>query len=124
MQLAPSIHKVDSTVKVELSKLEDRIPEDLFRKLSKSPTGKIVEYKMTDGQGVGVIILLNDGSYNWFFTEEICPCSEETKFSREINSFKNNPNSNFEYEQKTDLLSMINPVNFFNWLIHSLSDVI
>ena len=70
--IQPPIHcKIGSTVKIDLFQIRDRIPINLKEDLVKSPIGQVVGYKMTDGQGIGVIVKLKNGSVNWFFVEEI-----------------------------------------------------
>ncbi len=63
--------RIGSKVRVDLSTLRDRIPTNLVKKLEENPRGTLIDYKMTDGQGVGVVLELNDGSKSWFFEDEI-----------------------------------------------------
>ncbi len=63
--------RIGSKVRVDLSTLRDRIPTNLVKKLQENPRGTLIDYKMTDGQGVGVVLELNDGSKSWFFEDEI-----------------------------------------------------
>ena len=45
--------------------------KDLLKKLKDNPRGKVVDYKMTDGTDIGLVLELSDGSTSWFFNEEI-----------------------------------------------------
>ncbi len=71
MPQAVTLIRIGSNVRVDLDRVKDRIPSTLARKLSENPRGKIVDYKMTDGQGIGLVLELSDGSTSWFFDEEI-----------------------------------------------------
>ncbi|HGY5536265.1 MAG: DUF2862 domain-containing protein [Prochlorococcus sp.] len=59
--------------KVRISRVRDRIPGKLVEQLKKSDVGKVLNYKMTDGKGIGVIVELSDGTVSWFFNDEISP---------------------------------------------------
>ena len=71
MPKAASLNRIGSTVKVNLDKVRDRIPVKLLNQLSDDPRGKVVDYKMTDGLGIGVVLKLSDGSTSWFFEDEV-----------------------------------------------------
>ena len=112
---------VGNSVKVHLDRVSGKIPQSLTNQLRQNPVGKIVDFKITDGQGIGYIIEFGDGSKNWFFENEV-----------EINSSKETPiitgtkivyikHKQFQYH---NLLSMLNPKNFIEWLIYSLKDVV
>ena len=71
MSMAATDLKVGSRIRVDLDRVRDRIPSSLKQLLQKEPRGKLVDFKMTDGMGVGVIVELSDGSKSWFFNEEV-----------------------------------------------------
>ena len=71
MPKAAALNRIGSTVKVNLDKVRDRIPVRLLNQLSDDPRGKVVDYKMTDGLGIGVVLKLSDGSTSWFFEDEV-----------------------------------------------------
>ena len=71
MPKAAALNRIGSTVKVNLDKVRDRIPVKLLNQLSDDPRGKVVDYKMTDGLGIGVVLKLSDGSTSWFFEDEV-----------------------------------------------------
>ena len=71
MPKAAALNRIGSTVKVNLDKVRDRIPVKLLNQLSDDPRGRVVDYKMTDGLGIGVILKLSDGSTSWFFEDEV-----------------------------------------------------
>ena len=57
--------------KVKVYRIRDRVNRDVAGTLGK--VGKIKEYRMTDGSGVGVIVQFEDRSTSWFFEDEIKP---------------------------------------------------
>ena len=66
-----SLTRIGSKIKINIERVRDRIPSDLIEQLSKDPRGTVMDYKMTDGGGVGLVLKLNDGSQNWFFEDEV-----------------------------------------------------
>ena len=71
MAQAATLTRIGSNVRVQVDQVRDRIPEDLLQKLKNNPRGKVVDYKMTDGTDIGLVLELSDGSTSWFFNEEI-----------------------------------------------------
>ena len=66
-----TLTRIGSTVKIQLEKVRDRIPSNLLSKLKNDPRGKVLDYKMTDGTGIGLVLELRDGTTSWFFDEEV-----------------------------------------------------
>jgi len=66
-----ALNRIGSRVRVRLDQVRDRIPSNLLKQLSNNPQGKVIDYKMTDGTGIGLILEFSDGSTSWFFPEEI-----------------------------------------------------
>ena len=71
MPQSVNLTKIGTRVKIDLDKVQDRIPGNLIGKLSTDPRATVMDYKMTDGGGVGLVVKLADGSKNWFFENEI-----------------------------------------------------
>ena len=65
-----SLTRIGSKIKINIEQVRDRIPSDLIKQLSDDPRGTVIDYKMTDGGGVGLVLKLKDGSQNWFFEDE------------------------------------------------------
>ncbi len=59
--------------RVRVIRVRDRIPADLVKTLQGDATGTVRDFKMTDANGVGVVVELSDGSTGWFFDDEIAP---------------------------------------------------
>ena len=66
-----TLSRIGSKVKVDLNRVIDRIPSRLVELLKKDPRGKVVDFKMTDATGLGVVLELSDGSTSWFFNDEV-----------------------------------------------------
>ena len=66
-----SLSRIGSKIKINIERVRDRIPSDLIKQISDDPRGTVMDYKMTDGMGIGVVIKLKDGNESWFFEEEI-----------------------------------------------------
>ena len=65
-----SLSRIGSKIKINIERVRDRIPSYLINQLSEDPRGTVIDYKMTDGGGVGVVVQFNDGSKRWFFEDE------------------------------------------------------
>ncbi len=63
--------RVGSKVRINLDSVKERIPANLTELLRKDPRGTLIDFKMTDGQGIGVVLEFSDGSISWFFNDEI-----------------------------------------------------
>ena len=66
-----TLSKIGSRIKINLDKVKDRISINLIKKISSDPRATVIDYKMTDGGGVGVVVKLADGTKNWFFEDEV-----------------------------------------------------
>ena len=63
--------KEGQLLKVDLERVKDRLPEKLIQSLNKNSIGKLVGYKMVDGNQFGLVLELEIGCSNWFFEEEL-----------------------------------------------------
>ncbi len=61
-------------LKVNLDIVQDRLPQKLMRQLSLDPYGKLIGYKMVDGNNFGLVLELSNGDTSWFFEEELSEC--------------------------------------------------
>ncbi len=66
-----TLTRIGAKIKINLDKVRDRIPNNLVELIAADPRGTVMDYKMTDGQGIGVVLKLNNGTKNWFFEDEI-----------------------------------------------------
>ena len=121
--------KIGSLVKIEISELQDELPIDLYEAIKENPTGEVIDYKMTDGTGIGVVVKLENGQETWFFNEELSNNDQNTRDSKEINyydynSLKINKNLIKKYQPSKEIKKLVNPIIFFNWFIYSSKDII
>ncbi len=56
---------------VILESVQDRLSPKLLNLLKKNPKGKLVGYKMVDGNQFGLVIELDVGEITWFFEHEL-----------------------------------------------------
>ena len=91
--------------------------------------GKICDFRITDGKGIGVVLKLSNGKEQWFFEDEIDLLDENGDVINKINckQEKNisiiDPLRNLQYENKKKVSELLNPLNFFFWLIVSFKDI-
>ena len=71
MPQSVNLSRIGSRIKIDLDKVRDRISRNLIAKISSDPRATVMDYKMTDGGGVGVVVKLADGTKNWFFEDEV-----------------------------------------------------
>ena len=120
--------KIGNSAKVNLELSNDRFTKEIIDAIKVSSVGKISDFRITDGKGIGVILELSNGKEQWFFEHEIDLLDENGKVIKKIHNPKNN---NFvfdlleelKYENKNKIKDLINPINFFLWLFVSLKDI-
>ncbi len=71
MSQADTNLRIGSKVRINVDSVKERIPSTLVELLKKDPRGTLIEFKMTDGQGIGVVLEFSDGTISWFFGNEI-----------------------------------------------------
>ena len=57
--------------KIRITRVRDRIPQNLVDLLQKDSSATVKEFRTVDGKGIGVVVELSDGSTSWFFEDEI-----------------------------------------------------
>ena len=121
--------KIGNSVQVNLELSKDRLTKEIIDALNVSSVGKICDFRITDGKGIGVVLQLSNGKEQWFFEDEINLLDEngnvikktnDTKYS---NSLINNILGRLNYENKNKVGELLNPINFFLWLVVSLKDI-
>ena len=63
--------KIGNSVKVNLELSKERLTKDIIDAINISSVGKISDFKITDGKGIGVVLQLSNGKEQWFFEHEI-----------------------------------------------------
>ena len=118
---------LEQNVNIDMSQLSDQLPDKLIKTLRKDGRGKFLDYKMTDGGGIGIVVELNDGSKNWFFEDEL-RCRDNSIYLTGSTISKSNkfPDQNIFQgpEINGEITELLNPMNFIQWLMYSLKDVV
>tara|TARA_B100000524_G_C23597717_1_gene351428 strand:- start:1 stop:390 length:390 start_codon:yes stop_codon:yes gene_type:complete len=121
--------KIGKSVQVNLELSRDRITKEIIEAINVSSVGKIIDFRITDGQGIGVILQLSNGKEQWFFENEIDLLDENGNLIKKFNDAKDNNNLIFDilrrlkYENKDNVSELLNPMNFFLWLVVSFKDI-
>ena len=91
--------------------------------------GKKCDFRITDGKGIGVVLQLSNGKEQWFFEDEIDLLDDngnvinKINFSKEKSGFIFQTLGDIKYENKNNVGELLNPINFFLWLVVSLKDI-
>ena len=121
--------KIGNSVRVNLELTKDRLTKEIIEAINISSVGKIRDFRITDGKGIGVVLKLSNGKEQWFFEDEIDLLDENGNLIKKINEKKENNNfvfnilKGFKYENKNKVGELLNPINFFLWLVASLKDL-
>jgi len=120
--------KIGSLVNINVNLSKDRLSSNTLNAIKESSSFKVKDFRLTDGKGVGVIVEFSNGEEEWFFENEIEILDENGKIisrndSFEKNIFISNLLKDLKYKPRTNVKDLINPINFFSWLIYSLKDI-
>tara|TARA_B100000401_G_scaffold406735_1_gene322459 strand:+ start:111 stop:497 length:387 start_codon:yes stop_codon:yes gene_type:complete len=120
--------KIGNSVQVNLELSKDRLTKEIIDAVNVSPVGKIIDFRITDGKGIGVILELSNKKEQWFFEDEIDLLDENGNLIKNNND-KNENNltisflNRLNYENKNKIGELLNPINFFLWLVVSIKDI-
>ena len=121
--------KIGNSVQVNLQLSRDRLTKETVDAINASSLGKISDFRITDGKGIGVVLQLSNGKEQWFFEDEIDLLDENGNVIKINNNKKENGNFIFDflrglnYENKNKVSDLLNPINFFIWLVVSFKDI-
>ena len=121
--------KIGNSVQVNLELSKDRLTKETIDALNVSSLGKISDFRITDGKGIGVVLQLSNGKEQWFFEDEIDLLDENGNVIKK--NYDKQDDSNFifdflkglNYENKNNVRELLNPINFFIWLLVSFKDI-
>ena len=120
--------KIGNFVQVNLDLSKDRLTKETIEAINISSECVVSDFKITDGKGIGVILLLSNGKEEWFFENEIEIIDEKgniiEKENIEKTDLKINIYKNLNYKPKNKINELINPFNFITWLVFSLKDIL
>ena len=121
--------KIGNSVQINLELSKDRLTKEIVDAINVSSVAKISDFRITDGKGIGVILQLSNGKEQWFFEDEIDLLDENGNVIKKNNDKKENSNFIFDflrglnYENKNKVSELLNPINFFIWLVVSFKDI-
>ena len=121
--------QIGNLVQVNLELSKDRLTKETIDAINISSLGKISDFRITDGKGIGVVLQLSNGQEQWFFEDEIDPLDENGNVIKK--NYDKQEDSNFifdflkglNYENKNNVRELLNPINFFIWLLVSFKDI-
>ena len=121
--------KIGNSVKVNLGLSKDRLTKETIDAVNDSSLGKISDFRITDGKGIGVVLQLSNGKEQWFFEDEINLLDENGNVIKKTNDTKDSKIlitsilRRLNYENKNKVGELLNPINFFLWLVVSFKDI-
>ena len=121
--------KIGNSVQVNIKLSKDRLNKETIDAINVSSLGKVSDFRITDGKGIGVVLQLSNGQEQWFFENEIDLLDENGNVIKK--NYNKQENSNFifdflrglNYENKNNVSELVNPINFFIWLVVSFKDI-
>ena len=121
--------QIGNSVQVNLELSKDRLTKETIDAINVSSLGRVNDFRITDGKGIGVVLQLSNGKEQWFFEDEIDLLDENGNVIKKNNDTKENSNFIFDflrglnYENKNNVSELLNPINFFIWLAVSFKDI-
>ena len=121
--------EIGNSVQINLGQSKDRLTKEVVAAINVSSVAKISDFRITDGKGIGVILQLSNGKEQWFFEDEIDLFDENGNLIKKNKDKEENSNFIFDflrglnYENKNKVSDLLNPINFFIWLVVSFKDI-
>ena len=128
MEVNPLI-PIGERIEVDKSKIENLLPNKLLDDLPQMISGEIVDYKMTDGMGIGYVIMTENNLKIWIFATEL---NEQTRREYRIEDTKKYYNHDlilgkytvaYELNGNRNVKTIANPINLIKWIIFTLKDI-
>ncbi len=131
MEINPLI-PIGEKIKVDKSKIENLLPNKFLDDLPQIINGVIVDYKMTDGMGIGYVLMTENNQKIWIFNTEL---NEQTRREYRIedkNKLHNQKYNDiivekykvaYELNGNRSIKAIVNPINLTKWLIFTLKDI-
>tara|TARA_Y100001968_G_scaffold149546_1_gene136759 strand:+ start:335 stop:733 length:399 start_codon:yes stop_codon:yes gene_type:complete len=123
---------IGAKIKVDKSKIENLLPNKLIVDLPQIIIGEIVDYKMTDGMGIGYVLITENNLKIWVFNTEL---NEQTRreYKIKVADQSNNQKINglilgkykvaYAINGNRNIKTIANPINLIHWLIFTLKDI-
>ena len=132
MEVNPLI-PIGERIEVDKSKIENLLPNKLLDDLPQIIDGEIVDYKMTDGMGIGYVLITENNLKIWIFNTELNEQTRKEYRIEDTNKYQNPKNSNlilgnykvaYEINGNKNIKTIANPINLINWFIFTIKDII
>ena len=111
--------KIGNSVQINLEQSKDRLTKETIDAINVSSLGKISDFRITDGRGIGVVLELSNGKEQWFFEDEIDLLDENGDLIKKIYETKESKNLVFDLTR----VNYENKIKVFLWLIVSIKDI-
>tara|TARA_B100000700_G_C14798368_1_gene739290 strand:+ start:301 stop:693 length:393 start_codon:yes stop_codon:yes gene_type:complete len=119
-----------TNITVDKTRIQNILPSKLIDNLPRRIEGEVVDYKMTDGMGIGYVLLTNENIKIWIFNNEL---DEETKKTYQtvdtsygeynnVNLLENHT-INYEINGTRNIRSLISPINLIKWILYTSKDI-
>ena len=131
MEVNPLI-PIGERIEVDKSKIENLLPNKLLDDLPQMISGEIVDYKMTDGMGIGYVLMTENNLKIWIFNTELNEQTRKEYRLEETIKYSNPENSDlilgnfkvaYEINGNRNIKTIANPINLINWLIFTMKDI-
>ena len=131
MEVNPLI-PIGTKIKVDKSKIENLLPNKLMDSLPQMINGEVVDYKMTDGMGIGYVLITENSLKIWVFNSEL---NEKTRKEYKIESLNQSYNLKrnnltigkhmvvYKLNGNKDIKSIVSPINLIKWIIFTMKDI-
>ena len=131
MKISPLI-PIGSRIKVDKSKIENLLAEKILDGLPQIINGKVIDYKMTDGMGIGYVLMTDNNLKIWIFNREL---NEQTRKEYKIEDSKTSENITtkeilsqidkvqYDLNGNRSIKQIANPFNLINWFLFTLKDI-
>ena len=119
---------IGNSVQINLELSKDRLTKEVVDAINVSSVATISDFRITDGKGIGVILKLSNGKEQWFFEDEIELLDEngnviKNNYRKEKSNFIFDFLRGLNYKNKSKVSELLNPINFFIWMIVSFKDI-
>ncbi len=131
MEVNPLI-PIGTKIQVEKSNIENLLPNTILDKLPQIINGEILDYKITDGMGIGYVLMTEDNLKIWIFDTELNEKTIREYKTVDTNTYNNNKNDavilgkykvEYEINGNRRIKTIANPINLIKWLIFTLKDI-